>query len=72
MANLLKDFLSYALLSKNKDEYGKIAKSNDVSPFYVYRLAHGRKAVHNNDWRILQDLKDRKIISGVDVRYQRL
>jgi len=69
MATLLKDFVSFLFFSKNRREYIQIAKETDSSAFNVYRLAHGKKASRGKDQIVLDKLRDRKIITRVEIKY---
>lgn len=55
----------FLFLSENKAIYRKIASENQVSPLRVYRLAHGKKAKNNKDYKILKSLRKEGIIEGM-------
>lgn len=61
---LIKRYFGYLFLSKRKKDYQFIAKELKVTPFRVYCLAHGEKAISRNDFAILNKLKDIGIISS--------
>lgn len=55
------------LLSKNKRTYTAIAKKYGCSALRVCALAHGKKAKTNQDYDVIQNLIDEKIVSGYRV-----
>ena len=59
------DLLRYLFLSGNKAVYRSIARQHQTSSIRVYRLAHGKKAKSNKDYRILKSLQKEEIIEGV-------
>lgn len=52
--------------SINKSVYIRIAQKCGVRPYRVYQLAHGKKIKNSQEWDVLQELKNQRIISGVN------
>lgn len=52
------------LFSRHKSVYKEIAKTYKCSAFYVYSIAHGRKAHSHKDYQIIHTLIEKKIITG--------
>jgi len=59
MTNLFTYFVS-----KNKKIYSEIARIEGASSFHVYYLAHGRKAKSDKDFRIIDCLVQKGLVSG--------
>ncbi len=57
--------LKYLLFSGNKAAYRSIAREFQTNSFRVYRLAHGKRAKSNKDYKILRSLEREEIIEGV-------
>ncbi|MDH6355410.1 hypothetical protein M2132_001752 [Dysgonomonas sp. PH5-45] len=66
---IVKHLIGY-LFSQNKNTYKELAKIFKVYPYHVYALAHGRKAKTYNEFNILQELVNRKIVDGYQLRYK--
>ena len=60
----MKNLITY-LFSKNKKTYSQIAEDNKCSALKVCALAHGAKAVNNQDYAVIQALVAKGIVSGV-------
>ncbi|CDA87619.1 hypothetical protein [Bacteroides congonensis] len=51
--------------SRHRGVYNELAIKFRVSPWKIYKLAHGKRAVTNVDSDILEELFERGIISGI-------
>jgi len=60
----MKNLIAY-LFSKNKKTYSHIAKENNCNVLRVCALAHGSKAINNQDYSVIQALVAKGIVSGV-------
>jgi hypothetical protein len=61
----IKDLFRYYFQSKRKDLYEEIAYEYNVTPFRVYRLAHGRAVKIPVEVDVLHKLSDLKIINKI-------
>lgn len=59
------DLIRYLFFSRRKRYYAEIAKDTGVSPFYVYRLAHGKRTKTALGVVILNQLEKAAIINEV-------
>lgn len=60
----MKTFFNYLFFSSNKPVYTELAKKYKMNAWRVYRLAHGKKAVSQDEKKVLDELHKLKIISG--------
>lgn len=58
-------FFKFLFFSEHKAAYRSIACEHKTTSFRVYRLAHGKKAKCNKDYKVLKSLKKLDIIEGV-------